>query len=441
MRRHAAAALAIALLPGALPAAEPAQPAPGQRLSLHDALRRALAVNAGVERARADLEAAGAQRKGALSLVLPRLGATGALVRNSEEVTFGSSGESRTILPLNDWNLRLTLQQPVFAGLREKRAYDQAEQGVLSAVEGLRGTQERTLLRVAGEYIALAAAEGLIRVEEGNLELSRRRRTQAQAFVEAGESTKVDLLRAETAIRAAERRLLSARQGREAALGRLRVDLLLDGEIEVEAPEELLTPALPDEETLLARAELERADLKQAAIALRVAGLEVQKQRGAWLPVVTADAGLVRQKTSFPTDSYGYAALRFSVPLFQGGEISARVALARERERQARATLDEARRGVREDVRKALVDARAATASLELAREQLAAAEAEHQQVYELYRGQEATSLDVSASEAGLADARRALVVSRAERALYELNVWSAAGALKSALNLQEVTP
>jgi outer membrane protein len=435
--------LVLCLLPlVGLPLAVSGEPvAPREQLSFREALQRALRVNASVERARADLGAAEAVKKGALSLVLPRLGATGGLVRNSEEVTFGSSGESRTILPLNDWSLRLILQQPVFAGLREKRTYDQSKQGVLSALEGLRGTQERILLRVAGEYITLAAAEALARVEQRNLELARQRRTQAQAFVEAGESTKVDLLRAETAIRAAERRLLAARQTREAALGRLRVDLALDGEIEVEAPEALPTPPLPDEQALLARAELERADLKQAAIALRVAGLEVQKQWGAWLPVVTADAGLVRQKTSFPTNSYGFAALRFSVPLFQGGETSAKVALARERERQARASLEEARRSVREDVRRALVDAQAAAATLELAREQLVAAEAEYQQVFELYQGQEATSLDVSASEAGLAEARRALVVSRAEQALYELNVWSAAGALKPALNLEEVTP
>jgi outer membrane protein len=433
--RHLLGALCLVLLATVVRAQAP--PPAGQQLSFREALRRALQVNASVERARADVSAADAQKKAAFSYVLPRLGATGSLVHNSEEAVFGT----RTIMPLNDWNMRLTLQQPLFAGLRDVRTYTQAKEGVKSAAEGLQGTQERVLLRVAGEYIALAASEALIVVEQRNLELARQRRAQAQAFVEAGESTKVDLLRAETAIRAAERRLLAAQQTREGALGRLRVDLALDGEIRVEAPESLPTPPLPDEAALIARAEAERADLKQAAIALRVAGLEVQKQWGGWLPVVTADAGLVRQKTTFPSDSYGYAALRLAVPLFQGGEVSAKVALARERERQARATLEEARRSVREDVRKALVDARAAAANLELSREQLAAAEAEYQQVFDLYRGQEATSLDVSASEAGLADARRSLVVSRAEQALYELNVWSAAGTLKSALNLEEVTP
>ena len=53
------------------------------------------------------------------------------------------------ILPLNDWNLRLTVQQPVFAGLREQRAYQQAKEGVRAAEQGVRATEDRILLRTA----------------------------------------------------------------------------------------------------------------------------------------------------------------------------------------------------------------------------------------------------------------------------------------------------
>src|SRR6185436_9846938 len=89
-----------------------------------------------------------------------------------------------------------------------------------------------------------------------------------------------------------------------------------------------------------------------------------------------------------------------------------------------------------EDVRKALVDLRAAETSLGLAREQLAAAEAEYQQSFELYRAQEATSLDVATSEASLADARRAVAEETLNRDLAGLRVWYAAGALKEAVGV-----
>jgi outer membrane protein len=430
----AGAELARAQAPAATPA-DASRPA----LSFEGALRRALDANTRVGQARAEVGAADAQRRIFLSYVLPRIGATGGLVRNSEEVAFGGADFQRIILPLNDWGLRLTLQQPVFAGLREQRAYQQAKEGVRAAEQGVRGTEDRILLRTASDYIQVVGGDALVNVERQTLALARDRLREARDFFEAGETTRVDVLRAESAGKVAERRLALARRDRGAALGRLRIDLNLDGDFEVSEPS-LSLPARPDEALLLQQAAETRADVRQAKSALRIAELEVSKQKGAYLPTVTADAGYVWQKTAFPTDRYGYAALRFVVPIWQSGEIASRVTLARERERQASLSLEEQLRTVQEDVRRALLDFETATTSLALSEEQLRAAEAEHAQVADLYRSQEATSLDIQSSETNLSEARRAVVVSRLARLLSELDVYFAAGDLKSAV-LKEVQP
>ena len=419
--------------------ATPAIAAPRTPLTFDEALRRALGANASVGRARAEVKAAVAQRRTFFSYILPRLGATGGLVRNSEEVSFGSTDFERVILPLNDWNVRLTLQQPVFAGMREQRAYQQAKEGVRSAEQGIRATEDRILLRTASDYIQIVGGDALVEVEEQTLALAQDRLKQARDFFEAGETTRVDVLRAESAAKAAERRLALARRDRDAAQGQLRIDLNLDGEFDVSEPE-LALPSRPDEALLLQRAEETRAEVKQSKSALRIAELEVSKQKGAYLPTVTADAGYIWQKTTFPTDRYGYAALRFNVPIWQSGEIGSRVAFARSRERQARLTLEEQLRTVQEDVRRALLDLQTAKTSLGLSEDQLRAAEAEYTQVADLYRSQEATSLDIQSSEANLNDARRAVVVSRLASMLSELGVYFAAGDLKSAI-LKEVQP
>ncbi len=415
------------------------EPSPRVSLRLDEAFRRALEANMAVGRARAEIGAADAQKRGALSLIFPRLQATGGLIRNTKEVVFGSAEDQRIILPLNDWNLRLMLSQPVFAGLREQRAYQQAKENVRAAEQGLRATEDRILLRVAADYLSVAQGDALIAVETQSGDLARRRLKEARDLFEAGEVTQVDPLRAESSVKAAERRLALARREREASAGQLRIDLDLEGDIEVQEPAAAVPPRPPEAE-LLARADDTRADVGQARSALRIAELEVGKQKGAYLPVLTADAGYVWQKTAFPTDRYGYAALRFSLPIFQSGEIGARVAGARERQRQAELILEEVRRTAREDVRRALLDAETAALSLSLSEEQLAAAEAEYRQVFELYRSQEATSLDLQASETTLADARRAVVNSRLARVLAELGVWFAAGDLKSIV-LKEVQP
>jgi outer membrane protein TolC len=186
------------------------------------------------------------------------------------------------------------------------------------------------------------------------------------------------------------------------------------------------------------RAASTRPDVLVAENNVRIANLEVAKQKGYWLPVITFDGGYRAQQSPFPASNYAYGALRFTVPIFQSGEVIGRVAGARERELQANLFLEDARLEAREDVRRALVALRAAETSLQLAREQLAAAEAEYAQTTELYRAQEVTSVDVTQSEVSLATARRAVAEEILNRDLALLRVWYEAGAIKEALNVAD---
>ncbi len=409
------------------------------KLTLHEALTRALEVNEQVERSHEDVGVAKANQHYLFSQVMPRVTLNGATTRNSEQVSFGSGSDAVTILPRFNWNYTFQLAQPVYAGNRERRAYDQAKIGVQIAQEGVRGTEDAVLLRVASNYLAILDAGRSMNVEQTNISLAQKRREQASAFYQAGETTKVDVLRAETAIKAAQRALAVAQQARATAEGRLRADLNLAGPIDVADPGQVLPP-LPEESTLVARAQATRPDIVSAADNLRSATLEVQKQRGFWLPVVTFNAGYIDQKTAFPAPRYGFATLNFNVPLFQSGEVQARVAGAKERELQARSQLDEARITAREDVHRALIYLQAADTSLSLAKEQLTAAQAEYDQSFELYRAQEATSLDVSTSEQSLAEARRAVAAETLNHDLASLRVWYAAGALKEAVGVTATT-
>ncbi|HYC58750.1 MAG TPA: TolC family protein [Thermoanaerobaculia bacterium] len=405
------------------------------RLTFDAALERALEVNNTIERTREEIEIAEANRDFLLSAVMPKITLSGDLTRNSIEQSFGGEGEdSVTILPRNDWAYRVILSQPIYAGRREFRAYSQAKIAIENAREGTRASEDSILLRVAASYLAVVNAERRVEVERRNVELAEKRLVQAQAFYEAGEVTRVDVLRAETAQKAAQRLAAVATQQREHAVAQLRTDLDLDGAIEVVAPEQAMPP-LPSETELIARATTSRPDVDIAENNVRIAQLEIQKQRGYWLPTVTFDGGFISQKTPFPADKYSYGALRFNVPIFQSGEVPARIAAAKSREKQAELDLEETKLVAREDVRRALADLRSAEIGLQLATEQLQAAQAEYDQAFDLYRAQEATSLDVAASETSLADARRAVAEETLNRDLAQLRVWHAAGAMKDALN------
>lgn len=418
--------------------AAPAQAAEAQTaptLTLKAAIERAFALSPAALRADDEIEAAEAQRVATKSLVLPRINLTGSLIRNSEEVTFGSVEDSRTILPGTDWNARVTLQQPVYAGRREFRLYYQSKEGITLARDAKRATRDRIALRVIADYAAAVQARALIEVERQAASLARKRIAQAQSLFDAGEVTRVDVLRAETAHKAALRRVANAESEAIQARSRLRMALAIDGGDEaLGALDETTEIGLPvvGAESLEARA-LIRAEVKQAETNVRIAELEYLKQKGAYLPVVTADMGYIRQKSSFPSDSYGYAALRFTVPLFQGGEVGARMRIAAARQHQAEVTLAEMRRQATEDVRQALSLLEVARRTKGLADDQVKAAEAEYAQARDLYEQREATALDLEAAESALAEARRALIQARFAVLQAESSAWLAAGSLADA--------
>jgi len=218
------------------PAAQAAEVGGRTHLTFDEALRRALLVNNQVEQSRQEINVAEANRSYLVSQVLPHIQATGNLQRNSIQQTFGNGANTVTILPRNNWNYQVTLQQPIYAGRREFRAYSQAKLGIENAREGTRGTEDQALLRVSSSFLALVNADARIDVEKKNIQLAENRRKQSQAFFQAGEVTKVDVLRAETAVKAAQRQLAAAQQGRAIAESDLRAALDLDSAIDAEWP-------------------------------------------------------------------------------------------------------------------------------------------------------------------------------------------------------------
>src|SRR5206468_551121 len=137
---------------------------------------------------------------------------------------------------------------------------------------------------------------------------------------------------------------------------------------------DLKLPPLPSPEVLVAQAQAAHPAVQRAELTLQIAQLETSKQRAARLPTVRAEGDILRQRTSFPADQTAALTIRLTMPIFDSGEISAKVAVAREQQRQAEIALAEAKRQVREDVLQALLELETAGKDLALARDQLAAA-------------------------------------------------------------------
>ena len=170
-------------------------------------MKRSLEANPQVRGARAEVEVAQAQRKFYRSAVLPQVSFSGSQTTNAEEVTLDFEGQNVTILPQNDYSYSVTLAQPIFAGGRELKTIRQAGLAVDSARAGVRSSENTLLFQTAAAYLAAVGGAALVDVENSNLQLALKRRQQSADFQEAGEVTMVDVLRADTAVKSAERRL------------------------------------------------------------------------------------------------------------------------------------------------------------------------------------------------------------------------------------------
>lgn len=387
-------------------------------------------------RARAEVGAAQAQRRIAFSAVLPRLDAEASGTLHDREASADLGGATVTLQPREDWAARLVLAQPLYLGGRVSKAIAQADLALDAAKAAEASAAERVLLVTATDYMALVAADARIAVERQNVDLASSRRRSAASLLEAGEATNVDVLRAETAQKAAEQKLEAARQERLEAESRLRLDVVADGAIEVTTPAAPAAPLVevPSVEELTARALVAHPDLTRSADEVGIARLEVGRQRGSRLPSVFLGAAVTRQESSFPSPNPAWVSLSVRLPIYDGGEAAARVAQARRREEEAASADAEARATVREEIRRAVAGLATARKTLELAKEQLSAAEAEHAQVEALYRALEVTSLDIDSAEASLADARRAVVTQTLASQIAGLRVLYAAGSLHSTL-------
>ena len=415
----------LVVLTGAVAAEPVATP-----LTLEQAVARAIEANPGLAGARAQVDASAARRLISLAAIFPKLTLTGDYTRNNKEVSFGSGPDARVILPKNDWETRLSLRQPVFAGLREQRAYHQAKLQTAQLEAGLTDAQAALVLRVASTCMTLLENDALIGVEQRNLDLANRRKQQSTDFFEAGEVTRVDVLRAEAAVKAAERRLVAARADREQAAGRLRLDLALDGPIDIVPPGEFL-PELPELPALIEKALATSPLLEQARLGLKSAELEIKKQKGARLPLVFLDGGMIYQASTFPADAYSFLTLNLSVPIFSGGELRARIREAEANRRVAQARLDDLERSLREDVGDTYRDVITARTFLDLSRQELEVIEQQYQETFALYQAQEAVALDLENAELSLADARRRVASAEVAVKNLELRAFYLTGSLQ----------
>lgn len=414
-------------------------------------LQRAVAVAADTAPAvrLAELRASEAQQRvretrGAL---LPNLNAAVAEDRRTQNLrTFGfdlplppGQALDPKIGPVDVFDARLRASTPLFdpAGLVRVQAVRAAAEG--SQAE--RATAAETVAqRAAAAYVQAQRAQATVAARREDVRLASELVTLAQAQLDRGVATALDVTRARTQLNTAQGLLSLAQNQLAQAKVNLARAMGVDPRAEVEIADALtaqtaaaVVPASEDaavQAALANRPELRSAQAQQRAAQLGARAVEAER-----LPRLdlAADYGVtgLNVPSSFPTYNI---AVQVSVPVFDGFRREARTEQQRLAAEEARVRAGDVRQQVEAEVRSALLDVANGQDQQRIAAERLALAQEELAQAQERFANGLATNIEVINAQQNLVRARDAVIDAQSASAAARVSLARATG---TTLNLR----
>jgi outer membrane protein len=369
-------------------AAREAAPPSSLRLTVEQAVARALSASPRLARL-SDLEAASeAQQREARAGRLPQLDLTAGYQRRSDvpELSIfaptGTGGQPLqriTVFPNipDNWRVRAGVELPLYTGGRLAGQIEAADQGRSAAAQDLRAARADLVLETKGAYWSLVTSRERQRVLQEAIKAYDAHLHDAQSRERFGMAARNEVLAVQVERDRAELEKLSAQAGAELAEANLQRLLDLPAGTSVETGEALAAPTQPaggDLAALVARAVAARPERQALAARAAAAEAAAHVERGARLPQLALSGGYTYANPNRDIvppsarwrDTWDVA-LGLSWSVFDGGRRSAGEAQARARSAAAREQLRELDRAIRLEVTQRALELRTAEARVTLA--------------------------------------------------------------------------
>ncbi|MEM1045041.1 MAG: TolC family outer membrane protein [Pseudomonadota bacterium] len=340
-----------------------------------------------------------------------------------------------------DSTLSLNVEQNLFNGFQTVNATRGAESAVRAQQEALRSTEQDTLLSAVTAFADVIQNTEILRLNRNNLEFLNEQVRASQDRFEVGEGTRTDISQAQADRQAAVSQVLSSEANLAAARAvffqvtgieakKLRRDIKIN---------RLLPKSL---QAALASGAREHPDIMSALHNVDTAAFNVKEQEGALLPTLSVEGNVSTQfhPVAGVSDRVDSASVvgRLTVPIYQGGIVSAQVRQSKEQLGQARINVDVARDQIRAEVVSAWNNLLAANASIRAAQAGVRAAELALDGVIEEQRVGQRTRLDILDQQSTLIDAQITLAQARRSQLVFAYTLVSSIGRLDARqLNLR----
>lgn len=352
------------------------------RLSLREAVDRAVEFNLGSVGLNTAVQQARGQTKVARSVLLPNLNAN--LSETVQQTNLQALGlrlnfpiqgfSPPTIVgPFNFFDLRATLSQTVF-DFTARNNYRAAKEIVRANELSVADARDLVVLAVGGTYLQVIAAKSRIDAARAQLTTAETLFKQTSEQRAAGVVAQTDLNRSQIQLLTQQQRLVSL----ENDYSKLKINLArLTGLPPTDQFE--ISDTIPFAEApplgfqeALQQAFAQRSDLKAAQAQLEAAERARAAARAERLPSfgVRADYGIIGTN---PSEAHGTFSVSGTVriPIWQGGRTQGQTEIAEAALVQRRAELEDVKGRIESEVRNAYFDLQAAASQVEVARKNI----------------------------------------------------------------------
>ena len=402
----AAIGCSAVLLQGPLMAQTP--PAGPQRLTLKEAVDRAIARHPSAVVAAQEVRRAEALRREARAGWLPTLTGTAVYTRLDGERVLGT----RVVAGQDQLSANLQLAVPLVAPQRWM-AWSHASDAIDVSRASAADVRRQVAVATARAYLAVLSQRRIVEVTARAKDTAKAHVDFARAQLEGGVGTRIDHVRASQEFAVADAQLQAAMAGVVRAQEGLGV--LVGDSAAVDATDDVSLPAAPQSEAAATEeVSVNRADIRALRARTQATGRVVQDSWADYMPLLLGTfQPFYQTPASLTQPTTGWQAqLILSVPLYDGG-----LRYGQQQERQvlaaeAQAQLEGAQRQAKAEVRVAFESVKRADEALLSARTAALLADEALQLATQAYKAGATTNLEVIDAERRSRDAATSAVIA-----------------------------
>lgn len=299
-------------------------PALSGKLSLQDAIKVALAYNKPLLAVIQDKEVARGRVIESYSEALPKVSGVANYTRLDELGGFNVGGQSISIGELDNYSVDLQVRQPIFRGGAISAAIRAAKIFSYLTDETVRGQIQTTIFGVASNYYDTLLAQRLYEVNRDAVVSAEAHLKDVRTKFSQGVASRFDILRAEVDVSNFKAEMIQQQNRLHLAKTRLLKAMGVSQETEIALADELTyDPVKPVLEEAVRIAQLNRPDLYQAELGVRLQEEAVRIAKSQYWPKVDAlfTQGWARPDPHTSTDDWGdrwVAGVQLEIPIFDG---------------------------------------------------------------------------------------------------------------------------